>query len=110
MEPELVLLSPWIEPYSPDGVALELKRELAPDHPLYGKSVQALAVARDRDDVLFRIGETSPFHYAVVHLTWSHKAEPAPCPNTYPFDSLELWIEWMKADHDDYTYDPSIAS
>jgi len=41
MEPELVLLSPWIEPYSPDGVALELKRELAPDHPLYGKSVRS---------------------------------------------------------------------
>ena len=110
MEPELVLLSPWIEPHSPDGVVLELKREIAPDHPLYGKPVQALAVARDRDDVMFRVGENSPFRYAVVHLTWSHKAEPPPCPNTNFFDSLELWIEWMKADHDDYIYDPGIAS
>ena len=108
MEPELILLSQWIEPYSPDGVALELKRELAPDHPVYGKSVRALAVARDRDDVLFRIGATSPFQYAVIHLTWSHKTEPAPWPNTKVFDSLERWIEWMKADHDDYTYDPAL--
>lgn len=62
-------------------------------------------MAKDRDDALFEIGEGTSLQYAVVHLTWSRKEEvSATCPFTQFFDSLSLWIEWMKADHEDYTY------
>jgi hypothetical protein len=105
MKTELNLLSPWIEPHSPDGLALELGREAASEHVLHGKRVRALAVARDRDDVLFAVEESDSLLYAVVHLTWSQKPEPSPWPNTTFFDSLDQWIEWMKADHDNYTDD-----
>jgi hypothetical protein len=98
------LLSPWIEPHSPNGLELELQRELAPQHVLYGKAVKALAVRRDRDDVLFSIEDAVRVRYAVVHLTWTQKAEPGTCPNTTFFDSLEDWIESMRADHEDYTF------
>ena len=104
MKAELKLLSPWVEPHSPAGLALELQREVSAGHILYGKAVKALAVARDRDDVLFAIDQAGSLHYAVVHLTNSRKQEPPPCPNTRIFESLEDWIEWMRADHDDYSY------
>lgn len=99
------LLSPWLSPYDPGGLVRELRREAGPDHPLYSKPAKALAVAKDRDDVLFEIGEGTSLRYAVVHLTWSRKEEKsANCPFAQFFDSLSLWIEWMKADHGDYTY------
>jgi hypothetical protein len=75
VEPELKLLSPWTTPYLGDGLVLELQREVGPDHPLFSKPTRALAVARDRDDVLFEISEGSTRTYAVVHLTWSRKQE-----------------------------------
>jgi hypothetical protein len=103
MRPNVKLLSPWIEPHSPDGLELELQREVAPEHVLPGKSATALAVARDRDDVLFAVNEADSLRYAVVHLTWSGKTAPCPWPATTFFESLEQWIEWMKADHEDYT-------
>ena len=78
---ELQLLSPWILPFSPEGLARELKLEVGSGHPLYSKSIRALAVARDRDDVLFEIGEGVGIQWAVVHLTWSGKTESSPsCP------------------------------
>ena len=59
----------------------------------------------DRDDVLFEISGGSARQYAVVHLTWSGKPEASgTCPFTRFFDSLDQWLEWMKADHEDYTY------
>ena len=94
-----------MRPYSPDGLAQEPQREVGPLHPLFSKSAKAIALARDRDDVLFEIAHGSSLRYAVVHLTWSGKAESsADFPGTQLFDSLSQWIEWMKADHDDYTY------
>ena len=103
MRANVKLLIPWIEPHSPDGLELELQREVAPEHALHGKSAAALAVARDRDDVLFAVNEADSLPYAVVYLTWSGKAEPCPWPATRFFESLEQWIECMKAEHEDYT-------
>lgn len=103
MDDKLRLLSPWVSPHSPEALALELRREIASQHILHGKSVRALAVAGDRDDVLFAVEDAGSASYAVVHLTWSRKPEPNPWPQTTIFDSLEQWIQWMKADHDDYT-------
>jgi hypothetical protein len=103
MESQLDLLSPWIKPYSPDGVACELRREVGYDHPLFSKSVKALAVAEDRDDVLFEVHDGASVRHAVVHLTWSGKTEPnAKFPKAQFF--VAHWIAWMKADHDDYAH------
>jgi hypothetical protein len=105
VKPELVLLSTWTKPNSPDGLVLELNREVGPDHPLFGKTARALAVARDRDDVLFEISDLTAPRYAVVHLTWSGKEEQSgKFPWTEFFDSLEHWLDWMRADHEDYTH------
>ena len=102
---DLPLLSPWVKPYSPDGLAHELQKEVGSLHPLYLKPAQAIAVARDRDDVLFVVQDGTRVRYAVVHLTWSQRTEENPAiPRTQFFDSLTAWIEWMEADHDDYTY------
>jgi hypothetical protein len=66
----------------------ELQRELSPEHSLFGKPVVAVARRIDRDDVLFRFGE-SPERYAVVHLTWTGKQEGSrQWPRTEIFDSL----------------------
>ena len=104
MAPDFSLLSPWMEPHSPAGLELELQRELAPGHALYGKPAKAVAVARDRDDVLFVVEEFGVATYAVVHLTWSRKEERLPCPHSRLFDSMTEWINFMKADHDDFTF------
>ena len=105
METDLQLLRPWMKSHSPEGVVSELVREVGPGHPLFGKPAKALAVARDRDDVLFEFEDAGKARYAVVHLTWSGKREQsADWPGPQFFDSPTHWIEWMKADHDDYTY------
>lgn len=105
MEFRFTLLSPWIPPAHPEGLVLELEREVGPDHPLFGKAARALAVARDRDDVLFEIADGRTWSYAVVHLTWSGRRETSGMfPSTEFFDSLDRWLEWMRADHQDYTF------
>jgi hypothetical protein len=102
---EIQFLTPWTTPASPEGLVAELRREVGRHHPLFSKAVSAIGVASDRDDVLFEISGGSTRQYAVVHLTWSGKPEPSgTCPFTRFFDSLEQWLEWMKADHEDYTY------
>jgi hypothetical protein len=75
-------------------------------HPrLFRKATKALAVAMDRDDVLFAMAEGGTTRYAVVHLTWRRKTEPSgKWPSTEVFDSLDHWLAWMKADHEDYTW------
>jgi hypothetical protein len=94
---ETEALSPWLEPRSPDGLLRELQRELAPGHELYRKPVKALAVASDRDDVLFVVVESGVTKYAVVHLTWSRKAERLPCPTRKLSGSLSAWIDFHEA-------------
>jgi hypothetical protein len=94
-----------MEPHSPDGLVRELQREAGPDHPLYGKTTRALAVAQDRDDVLFEISGSFGTRYAVVHLTGTGRQEASgKFPWTEFFDSLDQWLEYMRADHEDYTY------
>jgi hypothetical protein len=105
VEPELRLLSPWGAPNSPDSLALELQRELGPQHPLFSKAVRALARATDRDDVLFEISDGTTTKYAVVHLTWTGKVESSSTfPSTEFFASLDDWLDWMKANHEDFTF------
>jgi hypothetical protein len=80
---------------------LELIRELADEHPLYGLSVRTLARRGDCDDVLFAI-EDGTGRVAAVHLTWTQNPpEQPPWPGTTLFPSLDDWvIGGMLSDHD----------
>ena len=86
------------------GLIAELKRELAPTHPLFNQTVAAIARRYDCDDVLFYWGE-SPGRYAVVHLTWTGKQERWPSwPETNLYDSFDAFVDQrMKVDADEYS-------
>ncbi|QAS59198.1 hypothetical protein C7B90_00165 [Lysinibacillus fusiformis] len=59
----------------------ELKKELSPQHILYGKEAIAVARREDNDDVIFWIEKMNK--YAVVHLTYSIETS-----SEYPITSL----------------------
>ena len=108
VEGPVPLLSPWENPHSPEALVEELQREIASGHELDGLPVRALAVARDRDDVLFEVGSGHASRYAVVHLTWSRKRETnTRFPQVQLFNSIGEWIEWMKRDHEEYRHGSS---
>ena len=81
----------------------ELKRELAPEHPLYSyrNELQAWAKRADNDDVFF----CGPYHPLVlVHLTWSKREESPPWPGSTPYASLkEFWEQEMRSEIKDFT-------
>jgi hypothetical protein len=95
---------PWKQEDRPRAAELEseLRRELAPGHPLYGVGVTAIGSRQDTDDVLFRL-EDGSHRVAVVHLTWSRGCpEQPPWPATSLFESLEAWVECgMEPDHEE---------
>ena len=100
-------LVPWglVESSDASQLVRELHRELAPGHPLFGRSdgARALAVRQDCDDVLFEFQD--PRQFAVVHLTYI-KTPPdrPPWPETEMFEDMAGFVERrMKADHDDFT-------
>jgi hypothetical protein len=106
----------WLEPWwsvaeaEPDlvpGLAHELRREVAPGHPLYGIPVEAIGTRGDNDDVLFRLTDGSG-RVAVVHLTWTQSpSERPPWPATQLYPSLEAWVEQcMRPNHDEYFAEP----
>ena len=68
---------PWIAVGDfASNLAREIEREVTEKHPLWRKSVRAVAQRTDSDDVLFVVEhENGAREYAVVHLTWS--GEPA---------------------------------
>jgi hypothetical protein len=86
--------TPWFP--VPDAQApllvTELHRELAPSHVLYGATVKAIARRQDCDDVLFQV--LAPHsQFAVVHLTFSGRAETSPqWPSTEIFASLDEFV------------------
>src|SRR5688500_9613349 len=73
------LLTPWepIDPENSDRFEDEYAAEITKGHPLYGVPVKAIARRMDQDDVLFRLLRHL-CEYAVVHLTWSGRAEDDP--------------------------------
>ena len=64
----------------------ELKKELAPDHQLFGCTATAIARANPNDDVLFKL---EGGRAAIVHLTWKGSSERTPWPATTIFTSLD---------------------
>lgn len=65
---------------------LELERELSPGHMLGGVHFQVIAQALPQDEVLV---ETDDGRIALVHMTWSGRAESPPWPTTEIVDSAE---------------------
>ncbi len=61
-------------------------RELSPGHSLHGLDPRVIAKAIPQDEVIV---ETAAGEVALVHLTWSGKAEPSPWPDTEFLDSPE---------------------
>lgn len=60
-----ISIEPWdfIEEYGPNNKAAmeeEARKEISPEHPLYGKSLTAIARRADCDDVLFEIDGVQP--------------------------------------------------
>jgi hypothetical protein len=95
-------LHPWIgtaEALAPE-LERELAREIGPDHPLAGHSVEAVARRTDADDVLFWL-PAGPALLALVHLTWQRRRERDPrWPATQLFSSVDEWIRAvMHPDH-----------
>jgi hypothetical protein len=85
----------------------ELRKELSPNHPLYGQAVVAVARYLGSDDVLFRL-QGEPMRYAVVHFTHSGRAETWPSfPSTEFFDSFDEFAG-KRLRPDSYGYEPSV--
>jgi len=101
--PDVTLLESWQTAFDPDALPRELRREICSEHSLNGVEAHAVAVRKDRDDVLFEIagGETP---LAVVHLTWARQKESLPWPTARYFRSWQHWLEeCMLPDHEEYT-------
>jgi hypothetical protein len=100
--------SPWhiIEDSQLQSFVAELKRELSPEHPLFGQPIAAVTHRCDCDDVLFRFGHSLD-RYAVVHLTFAGKEILPQWPKTQIFESLDQFFnERMKQDSLDYETSP----
>jgi hypothetical protein len=89
------------------GMSLQLRREVASGHPLFGLLVKTLARRQDCDDVLFAIEDGSG-RVAVVHLTWTQSPpERPPYPWTVFYPNLAAWeAEGMRADAEEFGEEP----
>jgi hypothetical protein len=103
MQEELVFPEPWwdlrgsgfTEAEQRDAIQMELEREVAVGHALYGRVFSVVARYQATDDVLIALDDET---CAVVHLTWRRSHEVPPWPRTTIFDSLVAAIESMPAD------------
>lgn len=79
MLPSMTRLGQWRDIEGDEATALqaELKRELCPDHPLYGQHAEPWLISWPGKDVAFTLSDG---RVALVHLT--HNRET--CPD-YPF-------------------------
>jgi hypothetical protein len=96
---ELSFMLPWEPVDDGSGLEAELAKEIGKLHPLYGKTLRAVAKRIDRDDVIF----AGPDCVALVHLTWSSKQETDPrWPSTYVFTSIDELAGQLAEDIEDY--------
>ena len=104
----ITVLAPWEAlSASTDGesrataLSERLKHDLPEGHALDGLDLEAVAVRRDQDDVLFMVsGGSHPL--AVVHMTWRRETNPA-WPRTRLFSDWDEWEQSMRGDHQDYS-------
>jgi hypothetical protein len=91
----------WVTIEDSTRIALEaeLRKELNIGHPLYGVSVTAIRQRVDQDDVSFGVLDGSG-RFADVHLTYTGRCEPPPCPWMNFFESLAAWMESVRDQYD----------
>jgi hypothetical protein len=97
-----LFLWPWKVPAASTGADAELRREIGPQHVLYGRSFRASGVTVESDDWLFELDDGT---FAQVHLTYTPTPpEPlAAFPSTRIFATLADWmLERMLPDHVDH--------
>jgi len=85
------LPDPWWVPSDENLAALtsELRAEIPRGHALYGRGGTAVSRCSACDEAVFRLDED---RFAMVHLTWSGKAETAPWPQcSETGDSTTTW-------------------
>jgi hypothetical protein len=75
------MVEPWWRPdeASRDLLTAELRAELSPGHPLFGRIAEVQNRCGACDAVTASVAEGS---FAIVHLTWSGHREAAPWPQT----------------------------
>jgi hypothetical protein len=88
-----------LNPADANPLEAELKRELSPGHPLFGRNLRAIARRDGYDDVLFTpTGDLTPVYW--VHLTWAAETDPA-WPWTEQYQTLaEFADDWAKDNPD----------
>jgi len=97
----------WRDPWKPvpngetaQKLQSELLNELAPGHPLFGRTVAAIGFRGDSDDVVLKITDGSS-RFAIVHLTWRMRPEEPPFPNAVIFaDEQDLLTRGMQSDQE----------
>jgi hypothetical protein len=74
------LPEPWYrpEPSQAAGLEKEAAVEIGPGHELSGHRLAAIAACGGGDNVAFHVDDDT---FAIVHLTWTKHAEPAPWPS-----------------------------
>jgi hypothetical protein len=72
---------PWfgLEPEHGHAFEREAQQEIAPGHELHGLGLRTVAKCEGCDDVVFRVSDDT---FAIVHLSWTQKAESPPWPRT----------------------------
>lgn len=99
----------WLQPWEPVGRATQreldhchaweaqLRREVGPQHALFGQSALLIARRYDCDDALYQLADG---RVAVVHLTWRQGMETDPqWPRAQIFRGIEDWaLECMAPD------------
>jgi hypothetical protein len=80
--------------------ALTLEREAAAEigagHELDGRTLTAVARCSACDDVIYRVGDDT---WAIVHLSWRGRTEPAPWPRTTRLGSF-LALDLAASQHE----------
>ena len=104
LQMQIDFVEPWVAVGSERAsFEAELRRELSPNNALSGFNLQAIGRRVDCDDVLFEVrDDKANFELALVHLTWSGKAETNPWPLMKLFADAEAFIKQMIFDAQDY--------
>ena len=99
----ILFLRPWKALSANSGAAdAELRREIGPNHILYGRSVRAVGVTVESDDWLFELDDGT---FAQVHLTYTQTPPEAlaDLPRARIFETLADWmLDTMLPDHVDH--------
>lgn len=92
---------PLTHPRDVPALQLQLERELAEGHPLWGKDIEVVGRRVDNDDVLVLCCDGA---MVVVHLDWATGPHnnPAEYPSVITYQSLAEFHQVMDSDAHEY--------